>query len=302
VKIGSHVSNKGKEMLLGSIGEALSYDANCLMIYMGAPQNSYRKNLEDLRIPEFTEQLKANNISSEDVIIHAPYIINTAQKDPQKRQFAIDFLSEEINRVAAIGAKYIVLHPGALLGMEVEQGLKQIADNLKVVLENTKDTDVVIALETMAGKGTEAGHRFEHLKTIMDHIDSERIKVCFDTCHTFDSGYDLVNNYEEVMEEFDHIIGLDNIKVIHVNDSKNTLGSSKDRHENIGFGNLGFDTILRIVKDERFKEIAKILETPYVTNDEGKKVYPPYKFEIKMLKEGKFNANLIEDIRNYYQK
>lgn len=302
MKIGSHVSNKGEEMLLGSVGEALSYEANCFMVYMGAPQNSYRKDINKLKIDEFKLRLSENNIVLEDIIIHAPYIINPAQQDPKKRQFAIDFLTKEIKMVAAVGAKYIVLHPGSLLKMEEEAGLKQIANSLEVILENTKETNVVIALETMAGKGTEAAHKFEHIRKIMDYLNSERIKVCFDTCHTFDSGYDLVNNYEEVMEKFDKIIGLDNIKVIHVNDSKNILGSHKDRHENIGFGNIGFDPILRICEDKRFKDIPKILETPYITNEEGKKVYPPYKFEIKMLKAGKFNENLIEDIQSYYAK
>jgi len=296
LKLGSHVGNKGKEMLVGAVKEAINYKANCFMVYLGAPQNSYRKKLEDLNIPSFQELLKEHGINKHDVIVHAPYIVNLAQPNDVKRQFAIDFITNEVKRTYAIGAKYIVVHPGATLNLGIDKGLEKIADSIKVILHNTKETDVEILIETMSGKGSEACYRFEQIKTIIDIVDSPRINVCFDTCHTFDSGYDLVDNYDEVISEFDRIIGIEKIKVIHLNDSKNILGSRKDRHANIGFGNIGFDTLHKICKDKRFDSIPKILETPYVQD------YPPYKFEIEMLKEGQFNQNLYNDIEKYYEK
>ena len=298
MKLGCHVSNSGKEMLLGSVNEAISYDANCLMVYLGAPQNSYRKDVKDMNIPKFLEALKKHDIGNEDVIIHAPYIINLAQIDEDKRKFGVEFISREIITLGIMKAKYIVLHPGASLDNSLEIGISQIIRSLKEILDNTKDSDAVICIETMAGKGSEVCFKFEHIRTIMDEIKSSRIKVCLDTCHTFDSGYDWVNNYEEVIEELDTVIGLDNIKVIHMNDSKNILGSRKDRHANIGYGNIGFLTLSKICHDKRFSSIPKILETPYVEDEEGNKVFPPYKHEIKMLKENKFYINLIEEIKS----
>lgn len=296
MKLGSHVQNSGKEMLAGSVLEALSYGANCFMVYLGAPQNTYRKRLDDLKIKEMQELLIENNIDINDIVVHAPYIVNLAQGDREKHDFAIRFITQEVEYAHEAGFKTIVLHPGAHVGQGVETGIKNIANALIQILDNTKHTDVNIAIETMAGKGTEVGSNFYELQKIIKLVDSNRIKVCFDTCHTFDSGYDLVNNYEEIIEEFDQIIGLDKIAVIHVNDSKNNLGSRKDRHTNIGFGQIGFDTLYKIITDERFKDIPKILETPYVPIPGTKDSLPPYKYEIEMLKNNEFNPNLIEDI------
>lgn len=298
MKIGSHVSNSGDLMLVGAVNEALSYNANCFMVYHGAPQNSYRKSLKDFKIPEYLEILAANNIDPEDVIVHAPYILNLAQADKEKQQYAIDFIVSEVKRTYAIKAKYLVIHPGAALTLEIDDALDNIIDSLKAVLEQTADTNVVLTLETMAGKGTETCYRFSHLRKIIDAINSPRIKICLDTCHTYDSGYDWVNDYEGVIMKFDEIIGLEQIKVIHVNDSLNICGARKDRHANIGLGKIGFETLSKIVHDIRFKDIPKILETPYIPNEEGKKIYPPYKQEIAMLKAKSFNSNLIDDIIN----
>ena len=298
MKIGCHVSNSGDSMLVGAVQEALSYNANCFMIYHGAPQNSYRKPIADFRIPEYLNLLEENQIDPHDIIVHAPYILNLAQADEDKRAYAVDFIVREVETTAAIGAKYIVVHPGSVITLSMDEGISQIIKSLKEVLDRTKDLEVTIALETMAGKGTEACFRFEHLETIINEIKSERIKVCLDTCHTFDSGYDWVNNYEEIMDQINSTIGFENIKVIHLNDSLNISGSRKDRHANLGIGNIGFETLLKICYDERFAKLPKILETPYVANDEGKKVFPPYKQEIIMLRERKFNSNLIEDIKN----
>ena len=294
MKIGSHVSNKGDEMLVGSVIEALSYNANSFMVYLGAPQNTYRKEIDRLNIPEMIRLIKENNIKAEDIIIHAPYIVNLAQSDETKRSFAVEFISKEVQMTNELGAKYIVLHPGAHVKMGEEVGLDNIVKSLKEVLENTKDTNVSIALETMAGKGTELGYKFEHLKYMIDNVKSDRLVVCYDTCHTNDAGYDIVNDYEGVLQEFDELIGLDKIKVIHLNDSKNERGARKDRHENFGFGTIGFDALMQFVNDERFKDVPKILETPYVKGE--KQDFPPYKYEIEMIKSGEFNKNLISEI------
>ena len=291
IKLGCHVGNSGSEMLLGSVNEALSYNANSFMLYLGAPQNSYRKPLKDLRIEEYKEVLTKNNIDNENVIVHCAYILNLAQPNEEKRQYAIDFVINELRGTNAIGAKYLVIHPGAHMKDGVEIGCDRIIDSLIKVLEATKDLDTVICLETMAGKGTECCSKFEEIKYIIDKVNSNRIKVCLDTCHIWDSGYDIVNDYENVI----NIIGLKNLKVIHVNDSKNICGSHKDRHENIGFGNIGFNTLSKFIHDPRFIDIIKILETPYVEVNE-KVDLPPYKYEIEMLLKNEFNSELKKDI------
>lgn len=292
MKIGSHVSNNGFKMLQGSVEEALSYGANCFMVYLGAPQNTYRKPFTEMRIPEAIELCKANNINPEDIIVHAPYIVNLAQSDNQKFEFAVTFLTNELMGTSMIGAKYMVLHPGAHVGMGPEYGINRIASGINIMLSDTMNYGSVILLETMAGKGTECGRTFEEIAAIIEKVHNKnRIGVCLDTCHINDAGYDIVNNYEEVIEEFDRVIGLKYLKCIHLNDSKNVRGAHKDRHENIGFGHVGFDTIMKFVLDERFKDIPKILETPYVEYNKNIS-YPPYKEEIDMIKDGVFDSNL----------
>ncbi len=299
MKIGSHVGNAGTDMLKGSVLEAVSYDANCFMVYLGAPQNTYRKPLSQLKIPEMRDLLDKYNININDVVVHAPYIVNLAQGDLEKRNFAIDFITKEVKYCYEAGFKTIVLHPGAHVGQGIDTGITNIVSGLIEILERTSHTDVNIAIETMAGKGSEVGSNFSELQEIIKTVNSPRIKVCFDTCHTFDSGYDLVNNYDGVFQEFDKIIGFERLAVIHVNDSKNVLGSKKDRHANIGFGNIGFETLHRVITDKRFVHIPKILETPYVLNPHTNESLPPYKYEIAMIKSGQFNPNLIEDIINH---
>lgn len=296
MKIGSHVSNNGLKMLIGSVEEAISYDANCFMIYLGAPQNTYRKRIEEQNGEEAIKLARINGILAEDIIVHAPYIVNLGQKDDEKFNFAIRFLANELKMVERLGLKYMVLHPGAHVGNGSDFAIKRIAEGINEILSITKGDNTVIAIETMAGKGTECGRTFEEISEIIGLIhDKSRIGVCLDTCHIFDGGYDIVNNYENVIKEFDSIIGLDKIKVIHLNDSKNQLNSHKDRHENIGFGKIGFDTLVKILNDYRFEKIPKILETPYVSIDKSNS-FPPYKEEIKMLKNGLFNSNLLKDI------
>ncbi len=301
LKIGSHVSMNGKEMLVGSVKEALNYNANCFMIYTGAPQNTRRKPTSELKIDEAVALMNEHNLSLENVVVHAPYIMNLANQDPEKRQFAVDFFTEEIKRTAAIGAKQIVLHPGAHVKQGPEVGIEHIVNGLNQVIENTKDLDVLIALETMAGKGTEVGRNFEELKAIIDGvIDNSRISICFDTCHTHDAGYKTKEDFDSVIKEFDSIIGKERISVFHINDSKNDLGASKDRHENIGFGFIGFEALNYIVNHKDFIDVPKILETPYVTETEDSKdkKFPPYKEEIEMFKNQQFNQNIMNDIRN----
>jgi deoxyribonuclease-4 len=298
--IGSHVSMNGKEMMVGSVKEALSYGANCLMVYTGAPQNTRRKPTDELMIKEAQELMIENGLELKNVIVHAPYIMNLANMDPEKRQFAVDFLTEEIKRTHAMGAKQIVLHPGAHVKQGPEVGIAHIIEGLNKVIENTIDLDVLIALETMAGKGTECGRSFEELRTIIDGVEhDERISVCFDTCHTHDAGYDTKDDFDKVVEEFDRIVGKERISVFHINDSKNPKGASKDRHENLGYGYIGFDSLMKVVHHPDFKDIPKILETPYVTpsDDSKERLYPPYSEEIIMLQKKEFDKDNIEKIR-----
>lgn len=296
MKIGSHVSNNGLTMLVGSVEEALSYGENCFMIYLGAPQTTYRKDVEQLNYQKALEIAKQNGINPEDIIVHAPYIVNLGQKDDEKFNFAISFLAKELAMVGKVGLKYMVLHPGAHVGNGENFALDRIADGINEILRLTSNDNTVIAIETMAGKGTECGKTFEEIKRIIDLVhDKTRIGVCLDTCHIFDAGYDIVNSYEDVINEFDAVIGLEYLKVIHLNDSKNQLGSHKDRHENIGFGNIGFNALLKVLNDKRFEQIPKILETPYVSVSKPES-YPPYKEEIEMLKKQTFNENLKEEV------
>lgn len=296
MKLGSHVSNNGIKMLVGSVEEALSYNANCFMIYLGAPQNTFRKKIEDQNGKKAIEIALANGILPEDIIVHAPYIVNLAQKDDEKFDFAVRFLTEELKMVGKLGLKYMVLHPGAHVGNGSNYGINRIVCGINEILRRTSGDKTVIAIETMAGKGTECGKTFEEIASIVDLVDDQsRVGVCLDTCHIFDGGYDIVNSYEQVLNEFDQIIGIDKIKVIHLNDSKNGLGSHKDRHENIGFGNIGFDTLLKVLNDYRFENVPKILETPYVSVSKELS-FPPYKEEIEMLKNEVFNANLQNEV------
>ncbi len=293
IYLGSHVSMKGKDMFYGSVVEAVSYGANALMIYTGAPQNTRRRPIEELKIDEAIALMKENNIDPKNVVVHAPYIMNFANPSDEKRNFAVEFLTSEIIRTDKMQATQIVLHPGSAVGSTVEQAIIWIAEGLNKVIENTKDSKVKIALETMAGKGNEVGRSFEELKGIIDLIeDKSRVSVCFDTCHTHDAGYDIKGDFKGVIEHFDNVIGKQYISVFHINDSKNVQGARKDRHENLGFGEIGFEPLLEVVYHEDFKDIPKILESPYVGDN------APYEKEIKMIKEKKFNPNMKEELES----
>lgn len=295
MKLGCHVGMSGKEMMLGSVKEALSYGANTFMLYTGAPQNTRRKDISELRIEEAKALMKEQGI--DEFVVHAPYIINLANcVKPETYQIAVEFLEVELQRTAAMGSKTLVLHPGSHVGEGVDAGTAQIVKGLNSVL--TKDTSVHIALETMAGKGSEIGRSFEELAKIYDGVVySDKLRVCFDTCHTSDAGYDIIHDYDGVIEQFDRVIGKDQIAVFHINDSKNEPGAAKDRHENFGFGHIGFEALMQVVNDDNFAAIPKILETPYVKDpDNAKKSYPPYAYEIAMIRSGKFDPDMIEKI------
>ena len=284
ILLGSHVGMSGKEMFLGSVKEAAEYGANVLMVYTGAPQNTRRKEIKDLKLEEGLAY--AGQAGIQEIVIHAPYIINLGNTEkPEMFDFGVDFLAKELTRTAAFHSKVLVLHPGSALSAGAEAGIEQIAKGLNRVLD-ADDSDVNIALETMAGKGSEVGRTFEELRMIYDRVEKkDRLRVCFDTCHVNDAGYDLVNDYEGVLTQFDKILGLDQIAVIHVNDSLNPLSAHKDRHANIGKGTIGFETLHKVVHDERFAAVPKILETPWLCAEgEDKKTIPPYKEEIALLK------------------
>ncbi len=284
--IGSHVGFNKSEQLLGSLNEALSYGANTFMFYTGAPQNTTRSAINLELRDKALEIMKENNIDYSKVIVHAPYIINLANEDPEKHNFSIQFLKEEVKRCETLGVKYMVLHPGSHVGAGIDRGIELIIDGLNKILEDSK---VMILLETMAGKGSEVGSKLEEIKRIIDGINNkDLVGVCIDTCHLNDGGYDL-SDFDKFLDMFDKIIGIDKIYCVHVNDSKNEKGSHKDRHENIGFGTIGFDTLINVIYNEKLKDVPKILETPYINKE-----YAPYKYEIDMIKNKSFDEHCFD--------
>ena len=275
--IGSHVGFSKNSQLLGSLDEALSYNANTFMFYTGAPQNTMRYAIDDELTNKAYEKMKENNVLLEKVIVHAPYIINLANPEEDKHDFAINFLKQEVSRCEKLGIKNMVLHPGSHVGGGIENGIKLIIDGLNKVLE--EDKNVCILLETMAGKGSEVGFQFSQIKEIINGIKKkELIGVCMDTCHIHDAGYDL-NDFDKVLDEFEKEVGLKYIKCVHINDSKNPCGAKKDRHENIGKGYIGLDNLIKVIYNKRLDDIPKILETPYI--DEK----APYKEEIELIRK-----------------
>ncbi len=295
LKLGCHVGMSGKEMMLGSVQDAICVGANTFMLYTGAPQNTKRKALSELRIDEARALMAEHNI--EEFVVHAPYIINLANGvKPETFDIAVEFLELELARTEAMGSKTLVLHPGSHVGEGVEAGVAQIAKGINMVL--TRDTNVNIALETMAGKGSEIGRSFEELAMIYDKVVyNDKLRVCFDTCHVSDAGYDIIRDFDGVIERFDKLLGKDQIAVFHMNDSKNVPGAGKDRHENFGFGQIGFDALMYIMNHPDFMHVPKILESPFVKDpDNAKKSYEPYKYEIAMIRAGEFNPNMLDNI------
>lgn len=295
--IGSHVKLSGKKMLLLSTEETIANQANTMMVFTGAPQNTRRRPLADFNIEEATPIIEENHINP--IVVHAPYIINLGNvKKPENFTFAVNFLADEMKRAEAIGAKYISFHPGSHVGSGEAAAIAQIIKGLDEAIEKSETKTVSIALETMAGKGTEIGKTFEEIAQIIEGSNySNRLSVTFDTCHVYDAGYDIKNNFEGVMAEFDKIIGVNRISVIHLNDSKFGLASHKDRHENLGFGELGFETLQKVAYYDSFKTLPKILETPFIPDEsDPKKKYSPYKYEIDMLRQKTFDSQLKQVI------
>lgn len=295
LKLGCHVGMSGKDMMLGSVKDAVAFGANTFMLYTGAPQNTRRKDISELKIQEAHELMEQHGM--EEFVVHAPYIINLANTvNPATYEIAVEFLAKEIDRATAMGSQTIVLHPGSHVGEGADKGIASIVKGLNEVL--TADTACHIALETMAGKGSEIGRTFEELAQIYDGVQhSDKLRVCFDTCHTSDAGYDIINDFDGVMEKFDRLIGKDQIAVFHMNDSKNDPGAAKDRHENFGFGKIGFEPLMYIMNHPDFMEVPKILESPYIKDPENsKKSYEPFKREIAMIRKGEFDPEMREKV------
>lgn len=301
--IGSHVSF-GKDQLLGATKEAISYGSTAFMFYTGAPTNTIRKDINEDFTAQAHQLMQENNIELKNVICHAPYIVNLGNRqDEDKYEFSINFIRNELKRCDEMGISSMVLHPGNAVGkITKEEGLNNIINALNQILDGT--TKCKILLETMAGKGSECGSTLEEIAYLVKNITKQdQIGVCIDTCHINDAGYN-VENFTEYLDSFANLIGLDKIGCLHINDSKNPLGSHKDRHANIGKGTLGFNTLINIIYNEKLSSIPKILETPYIgdTDDDKNRLYPPYKYEIDMIREKKYNPNYFEEIRKYYHK
>jgi len=300
--IGSHVSF-GKDQLLGSAKEAVSYGSNTFMFYTGAPTNTIRKDIDEKITNEALDYIKENNINIEDVICHAPYIVNLGNRsDETKYEFSINFIRNELKRCDEMHINKMVLHPGNAVGIEPSEGLLNIATALNIILDGT--THCKILLETMAGKGSELGRTIDEIAYLINNVNKkDQIGVCVDTCHIFDGGYDL-NDFDAYLKEFDEKIGIDKIGCLHINDSKNELGSHKDRHANIGVGNIGFDNLINVIYHPKLDNIPKILETPYIgnTDDDKERLYPPYKYEIDMIRNKKYDPDFREKIRDEYMK
>ena len=300
--IGSHVSF-GKNQLLGATEEAISYGSNTFMFYTGAPTNTVRKDIEETYTNEAIKLMQENNIDINNVICHAPYILNLGNaSDPDKYSFSKEFIKKELKRCDKMGITKMVLHPGNAIGITPEEGMNNIANALNDILDGT--TKCLILLETMAGKGTECGRTIEELAYIINKVNKkDQIGVCVDTCHINDGGYN-VREFDKYLDEFDKQIGIDKIKCVHINDSKNEQGSHKDRHANFGLGSLGFDALINVIYNERLENAPNILETPYIgdTDDSKERIYPPYKYEIEMIRKKEFNKNFLNDIRNHYKK
>ena len=217
-------------------------------------------------------------------------------------EFSIDFIRNELKRCDEMHINKMVLHPGNAVGIEPSEGLENIVNALNTILDGT--TKCKILLETMAGKGSELGRTIDEMSYLIKNVKKQdQIGVCVDTCHIFDGGYDL-NDFDNYLKEFDEKIGIDKIGCLHINDSKNELGSHKDRHANIGVGNIGFDTLINIIYHPKLDNLPKILETPYIgnTDEDKERLYPPYKYEIDMIRNKKYDEEFRDKIRKEYQK
>ncbi|KRM72706.1 deoxyribonuclease IV [Lacticaseibacillus brantae] len=289
--LGANVSMSGSAMFEGAVAQAVSYGANTLQFYTGAPQNTRRKPIEAMKIPEGLAAMKADGLS--DLVIHAPYIINLGNTIKLENfDFAIRFMQAEVARADALHAYAMPFHPGAHVGAGAEAALANIIKGLNEIIQ--PDQQVLIALETMAGKGTEVGTSFEQLAKILDGVThNDKVAITIDTCHLNDAGYPVATDFDGILNDFDHVIGLDKLAVVHLNDSKNPQGSHKDRHQNIGFGTLGFDVLNQIAHHPALHNIPKILETPFVGPDKQHQ-HAPYGLEIAWLQSQTFQPEALK--------
>lgn len=271
-KIGCHLSASKGFVHMGK--EALKINANTFQFFTRNPRGSKAKAIDETDIAKYLELAKANEFAV--ILAHAPYTLNACSADENTRRFAIKTMADDLMRMEYLPGNLYNFHPGSHVGQGVEAGIEMIADQLNQLLKPEQTTTVL--LETMAGKGTEIGRSFEELRAIMDRVTlREKLGVCLDTCHVYDAGYDIVNDLDGVLQTFDHVIGLEYLKAIHLNDSMNPMSSHKDRHQKIGEGSLGLEAIVRIINHEKLRDLPFYLETP---NDlEG------YAAEIKLLRE-----------------
>ena len=278
--IGSHVSFLKDSELYGSVMESVNYGSNTFMIYTGSNQSAERREINHELTFKGWQAMKENGIDINNVIVHAPFIVNLANnKDERKYNFYISFMKNEINRCKELGIHKMVFHPGSRTDLDKEVALDNIVFGLNAIMKDVNDFDLLI--EFMSGKGTEVGCTIEDIKYIMDNINVDNVGICLDTCHINDAGYDI-SKFDEFLDLFDKNIGIDKIKCVHINDSLNPIGSHKDRHANIGYGTIGFDNLISVIYNKRLKGIPMILETPYV-NDKA-----PYKYEIDNIRNKKF--------------
>lgn len=273
LEIGCHLSAAKGFYHMGK--EAVSIGANTFQFFTRNPRGSRAKSLDERDVEKFHAYAGEQGIRR--ILAHAPYTLNPCSKDERTREFALETMEDDLRRMEYVPGNCYNFHPGSHVGQGTEAGIRMIADALNRILE-LEDWHTTVLLETMAGKGTEVGDRFEELAAIRDLVErKELVGVCLDTCHVHDGGYDIVGDLDGVLEEFDRIIGLSHLQAIHVNDSKNPFASHKDRHEKIGQGSLGAETFRRIVTHPRLAGLPFYLETP---NE-----LPGYAAEIKMLRE-----------------
>lgn len=272
LNIGCHLSASKGYLHMGE--EAVSIGANTFAFFTRNPRGGSAKAIDPEDVKAFLEYAKAHDFAT--LVAHAPYTLNACSDKAQTREFALNTMRDDLMRMEHTPYQYYNFHPGSHVGQGVEVGIDLIVKQLNAVL--TKDMTTTVLLETMAGKGSEIGRSFEELKTIIDGVElDEKLGVCLDTCHVYDAGYDIVNDLDGVLDEFDAVLGLDRLKAIHMNDSKNSFESHKDRHEKIGEGSLGFETMVKVINHPKLKGLPIILETPNELDG--------YAHEIEMLRK-----------------
>ncbi|MBR3281284.1 MAG: deoxyribonuclease IV [Clostridia bacterium] len=279
LNIGCHLSaSKG---YLNMAKETIQINGNTFQFFTRNPRGGQAKDIDEKDVEEFLKIAKENNFAK--ILAHAPYTINVCSDKPETRRFGIDTMKDDLRRMEYTPGNMYNFHPGSHVGQGEEIGIKLIIDALNEILEEYHDCHTTILLETMAGKGSEIGRSFEQIKQIIDGVKyNEKLGVCLDTCHVYDAGYDIVNDLDGVIKKFDSIIGLDRLKAIHLNDSKNPFESHKDRHEKIGQGSIGLEALSRVTNHPKLKNLPFFLETPQDDLD-------GWASEIKMLKE-KYNG------------